>query len=74
MGPNSNSIASNSLRRKAGRLLSIISLAALVVGIFPASTPAVQAQGNCQTFTETKQNVCGRFLDYWKTNGGRGVW
>jgi hypothetical protein len=28
------------------------------------------AQPGCQTFTETKHTVCGRFLDYWKTHGG----
>jgi hypothetical protein len=28
------------------------------------------AQGNCQTFAETKQAVCGRFLQYWQQNGG----
>ena len=27
-------------------------------------------QNNCQTFPETKQTVCGRFLQYWQQNGG----
>src|SRR5437870_13729803 len=27
-------------------------------------------QGNCQTFKETGQTVCGRFLAYWQTHGG----
>src|SRR5690349_16973758 len=70
MGTSNTSGASISLARKAGRLVRIISLAAMVAAIFPAVAPAVQAQGNCQTFAETRQNVCGRFLDYWKTNGG----
>jgi hypothetical protein len=28
------------------------------------------AQNNCQTFPETKQAVCGRFLAYWQQHGG----
>lgn len=28
------------------------------------------AQGTCQTFPETGQAVCGRFLQYWQANGG----
>src|SRR5256885_16509157 len=27
-------------------------------------------QANCQTFKETGQTVCGRFLTYWQTHGG----
>src|SRR5690349_14710513 len=28
------------------------------------------AQTGCQTFPETGKTVCGRFLEYWQTNGG----
>lgn len=28
------------------------------------------AQGDCKIFSETGKQVCGRFLDYWMTNGG----
>lgn len=28
------------------------------------------AQADCQTFTETGNTVCGKFLAYWKTHGG----
>jgi hypothetical protein len=28
------------------------------------------AQDQCQTFKETGKSVCGRFLEYWKQNGG----
>jgi hypothetical protein len=28
------------------------------------------AQANCQTFPETQQTVCGRFLRYWQEHGG----
>lgn len=28
------------------------------------------AQPGCRTFSETKKTVCGRFLQYWQTNGG----
>ena len=28
------------------------------------------AQGTCHTFPETRQTVCGRFLQYWQQNGG----
>jgi hypothetical protein len=28
------------------------------------------AQAGCQTFPETKQTVCGRFLKYWQEHGG----
>ncbi|HEX8229636.1 MAG TPA: hypothetical protein VF826_10035 [Chloroflexia bacterium] len=29
-----------------------------------------QGQENCQTFNETGKTVCGRFLQYWRDNGG----
>jgi hypothetical protein len=30
----------------------------------------VAAQGECQTFPQTGQTVCGLFLAYWRANGG----
>src|SRR2546423_1173068 len=44
----------------------------------PASTSTITAAqptptyiaGGCQTFPETGFTVCGRFLEYWKLNGG----
>ncbi|HEX2911359.1 MAG TPA: hypothetical protein VH186_11155 [Chloroflexia bacterium] len=37
---------------------------------FSSFSPAPAAAEECQTFKETGFTVCGRFLDYWKTNGG----
>lgn len=38
---------------------------------FSLAAPLEQAaQPNCQTFPETRQTVCGRFLRYWQENGG----
>src|SRR4051794_81647 len=58
--------------RRAGRsgrkLLSAFALIALVAGLFPGS--GARAQSDCQTFTQTGKQVCGRFLEYWNQNGG----
>ena len=36
------------------------------------SSSGVHAQGtNCRYFTETRHQVCDRFLEYWNDNGGR---
>lgn len=35
-----------------------------------ASVPNAGAQSTCQDFSETGFKVCGRFLEYWKANGG----
>jgi uncharacterized protein YkwD len=32
--------------------------------------PAKAADANCQDFPETGFSICGRFLSYWKANGG----
>jgi hypothetical protein len=55
------------------RFLAASLVAAPIVGILTLAatlTGGANAQANCQTFTETAKTVCGRFLDYWKTNGG----
>lgn len=35
-----------------------------------APSPSPQLPGECQTFPETGFSLCGRFLEYWKANGG----
>jgi hypothetical protein len=41
-------------------------------GVVPAPGPALAPAltGECATFDETNQNVCGAFLTYWQKNGG----
>jgi hypothetical protein len=46
----------------------LILLLAILPGIFAGSS--VKAEDNCQLFSETGFSVCGRFLEYWKANGG----
>jgi len=56
-------------RRAANIGLLIIGL--ILAGLLqPFRLLPTEAQGGCQTFTETGKTVCGRFLDYWKTHGG----
>ncbi|HET9493864.1 MAG TPA: hypothetical protein VFR15_06510 [Chloroflexia bacterium] len=59
------------------RLLSVAAALVLVAtGYMMGSADVLRgvagplAQGNCQTFPETRQAVCGRFLQYWQQNGG----
>ena len=60
------------------RLLSNTALVAAAVVLTTIFQPlahlemlaAPTQQGNCQTFQETGKTVCGRFLEYWLTNGG----
>lgn len=56
------------------RVFVNLSLVAIGVGIGvalgPLSALTTSAQGGCQTFVETGKQVCGRFLEYWKANGG----
>src|SRR5687767_12896270 len=44
----------------------------LVIGsvLQPLALFSAQAQGGCQTFSQTGKQVCGRFLQYWQQNGG----
>src|SRR5689334_24452778 len=58
--------------RRAGKIWSVVALMALLAGLVPAMAGGarVQAQGDCRTFSETNQKVCGKFLDYWNKNGG----
>ena len=43
----------------------------LLMNLSVAARPGpAQADDSCQTFAETGFKVCGRFLDYWKNNGG----
>ncbi len=55
----------------------IAAVALLATGYFLGASQVLTSlagplgQGNnCQTFPETKQTVCGRFLAYWQQNGG----
>jgi hypothetical protein len=50
------------------RLLAAIALTALLLPVQSAGTHALQ--GNCRTFPETGQQVCGLFLRYWDSHGG----
>lgn len=47
-------------------------LASLITTLFLSSVhpTSVSAADTCQNFPETGFQVCGRFLDYWKANGG----
>src|SRR5437667_4425161 len=57
--------------RRRTKIWSAVGLLALVAALVPAfSGSGAYAQGNCQTFSQTKQQVCGKFLDYWNKNGG----
>jgi phosphate transport system substrate-binding protein len=57
--------------RQRTKIWSAVGLLALVMGLVPAfSGSHAYAQPNCQTFSQTKQQVCGKFLDYWNKNGG----
>jgi hypothetical protein len=60
--------------KKRASLIFAAAIMTLVVSgtvPLPALGPAdVEAQGGCQTFQETGKSVCGRFLEYWQTNGG----
>jgi hypothetical protein len=53
-------------------LLLIIGFCLAVIVLRPSgrAVAGAQAQGNCTTFPETGQTVCGRFLEYWRANGG----
>src|SRR5205823_13549764 len=35
-----------------------------------AVLPMLAQQGECYTFAETGKQVCGRFMQYWRQNGG----
>ncbi len=48
----------------------VLSLTLLSVGQQLVTAQPVAQQANCQTFTETGEVVCGRFLAYWKEHGG----
>ncbi len=58
-------------RRKPGKVWSLLALFGLVAGLVPALAGGqALAQANCQTFSQTNQQVCGKFLDYWNNHGG----
>jgi hypothetical protein len=56
--------------------IAVILLATAVSLVFTffqpsgTSTVGAQPQATCTDFPATKQMVCGRFLEYWQTNGG----
>jgi hypothetical protein len=61
------------------RLLHVIAAVTLLfigyaLGVYSTMPGEARAglllQNNCQTFPETKQAVCGRFLKYWQEHGG----
>lgn len=47
-----------------------LALALFVAGLNISGFIASAADANCQTFSETGFEVCGRFLAYWQQNGG----
>jgi hypothetical protein len=59
-------------RFRSALLIGIGILAGVLIAPqLSASTSLAQStQPGCQTFTQTRHTVCGRFLDYWKTHGG----
>ena len=42
----------------------------LVGSLQPLGRTSALAQETCETFKETGKSVCGRFLEYWRQNGG----
>lgn len=57
--------------KRALPYLFVALASAVIIGVFQPFPPAESAaQGACRTFQETGQTVCGRFLQYWQTNGG----
>lgn len=57
-------------KRKLSTVWNFMALLGLLAGLLPLAGKSASAQANCQTFSETKQQVCGKFLDYWNKNGG----
>src|SRR5690349_3373131 len=49
-------------------LLAVLALSLFTAKASPQATP-MQAE-ECQTFPQTGFTVCGKFLTYWKANGG----
>lgn len=52
------------------RLISIACVLAILLCLLPAREAFSQAGDGCYTFEETRQTVCGRFLQYWREHGG----
>lgn len=57
-------------KRRLSTVWNFVALGALTAGFLPGISSSALAQPNCQTFAETEQQVCGRFLEYWNGNGG----
>jgi hypothetical protein len=58
---------------RISRIVTGLLALSFALPLFPvanAQTTPPALQGNCQNFEPTKQQVCGRFLDYWTRNGG----
>jgi phosphate binding protein len=50
---------------------NFVALFALLAGIAPTlGAGTAVAQSNCETFSQTGHQICGRFLEYWNENGG----
>ena len=55
----------------AGALLVVGGACILAVWLIVHSpTPPAAAPAGCETFSQTSQTVCGRFLAYWREHGG----
>jgi hypothetical protein len=50
--------------------ISLALLATLALTLFIGSQTKATSAEDCQTFSETGFKVCGKFLIYWKSNGG----
>ncbi|MDB5080699.1 MAG: hypothetical protein JWP00_2623 [Chloroflexi bacterium] len=60
-------------RARIGLTTLIVALVLTSVGsffVFSGKSSDVTAAEDCQSFPETGFQVCGRFLTYWKANGG----
>ena len=64
---------------RTGRLVSLAAIVSLLlaaaVGYWAGqrnllAPDTAVAQDECVTFQETGKRVCGRFLEYWRQNGG----
>jgi multiple sugar transport system substrate-binding protein len=57
------------MSRSAKRLFAVLAAVTLALAFLPMAGSA-SAQSNCQTFSQTGHQVCGKFLTYWNANGG----
>ncbi len=66
-----NSAPRRAPKRKLSTVWNFAAILGLLVAVLPAySAGSAAAQSDCQTFTQTNRQICGKFLTYWNNNGG----